>query len=308
MGSITSAVSDDIDEYEALCRRYGEEVRYASAAGGSTPDCYGSHAEELKRRRAAELEASRASRATRENECDETERVTRARYVSLCDRLGAEVKLESDERWRSHAEWLRRIVEAEGVARNAVETLGPALGGSSLTDLLADRSQGSLEEIRAMIAASEYLSGVEATRLAVTCSRPVTEEDGVGYTSPRCGMDLPCPVHDIAERAARDRVAELDRLDSQIMSRIQLLEERVRSVGVKIQVEIAGEVVWRSTTGTWGFYHRTHRRPLLRCDRDTRAEFLRLVRGLDVIDVVSRRVAEAVAARREALGDEEVES
>lgn len=44
MGSIMSAISDDIEEYEALCKRYGEEVQYKH----SGPDCYGKHKDELE--------------------------------------------------------------------------------------------------------------------------------------------------------------------------------------------------------------------------------------------------------------------
>lgn len=50
MGSIMSAISDDIDTYEGLCQQYGEKVQYTH--GG--PDCYGSHAADLKKRQAGE--------------------------------------------------------------------------------------------------------------------------------------------------------------------------------------------------------------------------------------------------------------
>ncbi len=46
MGSIISAISDDIDEYEALCRKYGEKIQYSYGSA----DCYGEHADSLKYR------------------------------------------------------------------------------------------------------------------------------------------------------------------------------------------------------------------------------------------------------------------
>lgn len=44
MGSIMSAIADDIDHYEWLCTRFGEKTQYSHGSA----DCYGSHAEELK--------------------------------------------------------------------------------------------------------------------------------------------------------------------------------------------------------------------------------------------------------------------
>lgn len=58
MGSIMSAISDDIDEYEALCEKYNEKIRYS--VGG--PDCYGEHARLLKERQRREWENERATR------------------------------------------------------------------------------------------------------------------------------------------------------------------------------------------------------------------------------------------------------
>ncbi len=51
MGNILSAIQDDIKEYEYLCRKYKEEVQTKfDAYGNRGPDCYGSHAQELKNR------------------------------------------------------------------------------------------------------------------------------------------------------------------------------------------------------------------------------------------------------------------
>lgn len=50
MGDILKAISEDTDEYMELCRRYGEKPRYSLGS----PDCYGEHAKELKRRFAAD--------------------------------------------------------------------------------------------------------------------------------------------------------------------------------------------------------------------------------------------------------------
>lgn len=44
MGSLMSAISDDIDTYEHLCERYGEAVQYSHGSA----NCYGEHCEELK--------------------------------------------------------------------------------------------------------------------------------------------------------------------------------------------------------------------------------------------------------------------
>ncbi len=46
VGSIISAIKDDIEEYERLCRIFDEEVRYKQGA----PDCYGEHARALYER------------------------------------------------------------------------------------------------------------------------------------------------------------------------------------------------------------------------------------------------------------------
>ena len=53
MGSIMSAISDDIDDYVHLCRKYGEPVQYSHGSA----DCYGDHCRELRNRRDAELRA-----------------------------------------------------------------------------------------------------------------------------------------------------------------------------------------------------------------------------------------------------------
>lgn len=51
MGSILSKISDDIDEYVALCKHFGEPVQRSPTSGN--PDCYGKHADVLKARRDA---------------------------------------------------------------------------------------------------------------------------------------------------------------------------------------------------------------------------------------------------------------
>lgn len=57
MGSIVSAVADDEDEYEALCKKYGEQVRYSLGH----PNCYGEHARQLKERQRNEWAAKNAA-------------------------------------------------------------------------------------------------------------------------------------------------------------------------------------------------------------------------------------------------------
>jgi hypothetical protein len=53
MGSIMSAISDDIDEYVRLCEKYNEKVQYSSGSA----DCYGEHARKLKERNRSEIKS-----------------------------------------------------------------------------------------------------------------------------------------------------------------------------------------------------------------------------------------------------------
>ena len=58
MGSIISAIHDDMEDYERLCEKYGEKPRVKpDAYGNRLLDCYGAHATELKRRQRLEWEA-----------------------------------------------------------------------------------------------------------------------------------------------------------------------------------------------------------------------------------------------------------
>lgn len=60
MGSIISAIHDDIEEYQALCRRYNEPVVSTfTAQGHLLPDPYGEHANALKKRRDDEYNSSK---------------------------------------------------------------------------------------------------------------------------------------------------------------------------------------------------------------------------------------------------------
>jgi predicted HicB family RNase H-like nuclease len=77
MGSIMSAISDDIDTYEHLCGRYGEKVQYSH--GSANP--YGEHCEELK------WKVEQDRRAEEGLEYD---------YLELCERFGEE------PRWHRH--------------------------------------------------------------------------------------------------------------------------------------------------------------------------------------------------------------
>jgi hypothetical protein len=47
MGSLTSAIRDDILDYVRRCQIFGEDVQYSP---DGSPDCYGSHAEKLSKR------------------------------------------------------------------------------------------------------------------------------------------------------------------------------------------------------------------------------------------------------------------
>lgn len=46
MGSIMSAISDDIEAYESLCAEFGETVQYTVSP--RLPNCYGEHATRLR--------------------------------------------------------------------------------------------------------------------------------------------------------------------------------------------------------------------------------------------------------------------
>jgi hypothetical protein len=46
MGSILSAISYDIDDYERRCKNYDETIQYTHGS----PDCYGLHADWLEAR------------------------------------------------------------------------------------------------------------------------------------------------------------------------------------------------------------------------------------------------------------------
>lgn len=51
MGDILKAIHDDMEEYEDLCQKYGEEVQSTPTSQGVyLPDCYGNHARQLKER------------------------------------------------------------------------------------------------------------------------------------------------------------------------------------------------------------------------------------------------------------------
>lgn len=57
MSDIISAINDDMEEYESLCKRYGEKPRYSpDSRGYPLLDCYGKHAEALKEKRDQERE------------------------------------------------------------------------------------------------------------------------------------------------------------------------------------------------------------------------------------------------------------
>ena len=51
MSDIISAIKDDMNEYEDLCRQYGETpIRTPDRWGKMLLDCYGNHAQDLKKR------------------------------------------------------------------------------------------------------------------------------------------------------------------------------------------------------------------------------------------------------------------
>ncbi len=60
MSDILSAIHDDMNEYEYLCRQYGEEIQKTPDRWGNMlVDCYGQHASDLKARARIEYAKSR---------------------------------------------------------------------------------------------------------------------------------------------------------------------------------------------------------------------------------------------------------
>jgi hypothetical protein len=57
MGSIISAIHDDMNDYERLCEKYSEKAKYSpDAYGNMLLDCYSDHARKLKERERKEWE------------------------------------------------------------------------------------------------------------------------------------------------------------------------------------------------------------------------------------------------------------
>lgn len=56
MSDICSAIHDDIQDYIRLCSKYGETVKYTDSC--RTEDCYGNHADKLRKRERSEVERS----------------------------------------------------------------------------------------------------------------------------------------------------------------------------------------------------------------------------------------------------------
>lgn len=55
MTDIMSKIADDLEEYQSLCKKYGEKVQTTQDRWGkSSPDCYGKHAQKLYDRMLAE--------------------------------------------------------------------------------------------------------------------------------------------------------------------------------------------------------------------------------------------------------------
>jgi len=96
MGSIMSAISDDIDHYEYLCDRYGEKVQYSH--GSANP--YGSHCDELK------WKLEQDKRAEQGLEYD---------YLELCERFGEE------PRYGGHIRGGGRLPEIQGYYAKLLE-------------------------------------------------------------------------------------------------------------------------------------------------------------------------------------------
>jgi hypothetical protein len=60
MSNIISAIHDDMNEYEELCREYRETpIKTPDRWGNMLVDCYGTHARDLKKRARLEYEQER---------------------------------------------------------------------------------------------------------------------------------------------------------------------------------------------------------------------------------------------------------
>ena len=79
MSNILKAISDDHDEYTALCQKFGEQMQFKDGK----PDLYGSHARELGRRAHDEDEAIRIAGVERSAEY----RTLRSMLVGLLGRI-----------------------------------------------------------------------------------------------------------------------------------------------------------------------------------------------------------------------------
>lgn len=64
MSDIISAIHDDMNEYEDLCRRFGEEVVRKWVGYQHLPDCYSEHAKILVKRAHDEYAAKSAAQRT----------------------------------------------------------------------------------------------------------------------------------------------------------------------------------------------------------------------------------------------------
>lgn len=81
MGSILSAISDDINEYRWLCQHFREKVQHERGVYG--PDCYGPHAKLLERRYARQREVGEIAerREHEQSKAAETKRQSDAAKV-----------------------------------------------------------------------------------------------------------------------------------------------------------------------------------------------------------------------------------
>ncbi len=77
MGDGLTAMYDAMDRYEALCRRYGEQPRFAKGRDFPTLDCYGAHAQALYKRARADDDAKARAKARREAEWQANKEGTR---------------------------------------------------------------------------------------------------------------------------------------------------------------------------------------------------------------------------------------
>lgn len=98
MGSIMSAISDDIDMYLFLCNRYGESPQYSHGS----EDCYGDHASALRARLDAEQAVGKATEADLRRKAEDLWRRLEEAKMGLAPTTRFDREVEVSELPESH--------------------------------------------------------------------------------------------------------------------------------------------------------------------------------------------------------------